>query len=385
MKFTSPVGAIVGPLQQVAGISVANPKNPDDLFPYVLIEVTKESVSFTGSDGAVQLQAVLPLPEGACESEGKFLIEAHKVSEFFRTLTDKVVTIELAEDGESINVTSEQSHYTLRVKQLADDQTFPLFAMGTDGEVKHFSVEGAKLRFMFEKSTFCVCRDNYRQYLMGVRLEIKDTKLCLFALDGHRMAALEVALPEPADCEMAPLMTLRGVSELQKLLPTDVKEVVRFDVTPRFIATKIGCFTLTNQLLNTKYPNVRSVIPHDCRPEIPVSLEELKQRVKVVSLFSNKRMNHINLTFSKDKLTLFSQNSDHEVGKAEIPIDFDDQGIPREINLNADYLKDFLNVLEGKEVVFGFAPPYQNTLLRPTQEHNEQGIRIRYVVSHIMV
>lgn len=385
MKFTAPVEAIVGPLQQVAGISVANANNPDDLSPFVLVEVTQDSVVFTGTDGSVQLQAVLPLAAGSCESEGKFMIEARKVSEFFKSLKDKDVTIELAEDGESISVTSAQSNYTLRVKLLADDKTFPLFAMQEDGEIKHFSIEGAKLRYMFEKSIFCVSHDNYREYLKGVRLEIKDTQLCLFALDGHRMAALETTLPEPADCEMSPIMSFRGVSELQKLLPTNAKEVVTLDVTPRFISTKIGCYTLTNQLLNTKYPNVRSVIPNNCKPEIPVPLNDLKQRVKSVSLFSNKRMNHINLSFTENKLTLFSQNSDHEIGQTEISIDFPEQDSSREINLNADYLKDFLNALEGEEVVFGFAPPYQNTLLRPKDEYNEQGIRIRYVVSHIMV
>lgn len=385
MKFTAPVDAIVGPLQQVAGISVSNANNPDDLSPFVLVEVTKESVVFTGTDGAVQLQAVLPLSEGACESEGKFMIEARKFSEFFKILKDKDVTIELAEDDESISICSEQSNYILRVKLLKDDETFPLFAMQEDGEIKHFSIEGFKLRYMFEKSIFCVSHDNYREYLKGVRLEIKDMQLCLFALDGHRMAALETTLPEPSDCEMTPIMSFRGVSELQKLLPTNTKDMVVFDVSPRFISTKIGCFTLTNQLLNTKYPNVRSVIPHDCMPEICVPLDELKQRVKVVSLFSNKRMNHINLTFDENKLMLFSQNSDHEIGKSEINIDFPEKDDKREINLNADYLKDFLNALEGKEVVFGFAPPYQNTLLRPKDEYNEHGIRIRYVVSHIMV
>ena len=180
-------------------------------------------------------------------------------------------------------------------------------------------------------------------------------------------------------------MTFRGVAELQKLLSTSPEHILTMSVTNRFVSTKVGCYTLTNQLLNTKYPNVRSVIPKDCYPEIAVSLADLKTYVRRVSLFSNKRMNHINLTFTQNKLDLFSQNSEHEVGKASLEIDFPDPEGFREINLNADYLKDFLQAIDTTEVVFGFAPPYQNTLLRPREEVNEMGVRLRYVVSHIMV
>ena len=386
MKFTVPVQSIISPLLQVAGICTSNPSNPDDLSQFLLVEVKHDCVIFTGTDNAVQLQAVVPLAEGSCESEGVFMIDAHKAIDFFKTLgNEDDLSLELVEDDDSIRITSSQANYTMRVRQLTNDKTFPLFAVQEDGEPKIFKIEEQKLRYMFEKSTFCVSHDNYRDYLKGVRFEIKESDISLFALDGHRMAALEAQLPEPVDGEINILMTFRGVAELQKLLSTSPEHILTMSVTNRFVSTKVGCYTLTNQLLNTKYPNVRSVIPKDCYPEIAVSLADLKTYVRRVSLFSNKRMNHINLTFTQNKLDLFSQNSEHEVGKASLEIDFPDPEGFREINLNADYLKDFLQAIDTTEVVFGFAPPYQNTLLRPREEVNEMGVRLRYVVSHIMV
>ena len=84
MKFTVPVQSIISPLLQVAGICTSNPSNPDDLSQFLLVEVKHDCVIFTGTDNAVQLQAVVPLAEGSCESEGVFMIDAHKAIDFFK-------------------------------------------------------------------------------------------------------------------------------------------------------------------------------------------------------------------------------------------------------------------------------------------------------------
>lgn len=386
MKFTVPVQSIITPLLRVAGICSSNPNNPDDLSQFLLVEVKNGCVCFTGTDNTVQLLAELPLGRSIYDDEGGFMIDARKVSDFFKTLpSDGDITIELVEEEDSIKVTSKNGSYSLRVRLLSNDKTYPLFAVDQDGEARTFVIEENRLRYMFDKSLFCVSHDNFRDYLKGVRFEIKDDLLSLFALDGHRMAALEAFLPKPIEGEINFLMTYSGVAELQKLLSTTPERSVTLAVSNRFVSTTIGCYTLTNQLLNTKYPKVRSVIPVNCNPEVRVSLAELKNSVRSVAFFSNKRMNHINLTFKDNKLELFSQNSEHEVGRASLDIDFPEEQETQEINLNADYLKDFLNAIDTTDVIFGFAPPFQNTLLRPSEDDNVYNVKVRYVVSHIMV
>ncbi len=385
MKFTVPVQAIIGPVVQVANICTSNPSNPDDLAQYMLMEVKKDALTLTGTDNTVQLQAVIPLAEGV-ESEGSCLITASRASEFFKTLgTEDDVTLELMDDEETLTILSDQAKYSLRVRLLPEDNAFPLFAIEEDGTPSSFVIEERKLRYMLDKSMFCVSHENYRDYLKGVRFEVDGDSFAIFALDGHRMAALDAHLPEPAEMPIAFSMTLRGVSELQKLLSTDPDLKLKLDVTDKFVSTHIGVYTISNRLLKCKYPNVRGVLPKNCSPELSVDLATLKTHVKRVALFSNKRLNHINLTFTENKLDLFSQNSEHEIGSAHIAIDYPDPEGHREINLNADYLKDFLNAIDTTEVVFGFAPPYQNTLIRPRDNGNDMDVTVKYVVSHIMV
>ena len=351
-----------------------------------MLDVKKTGITMTGTDGTVQLKAEIPLPEGACESEGSFLMMANRASEFFKALgNNDDVALTLDPDEDLLKISSAQNDYSMRVRAVPEDNSFPLFALEEAEAPKFIEIEENKLRYMLEKSVFCVSRDNYRDYLKGVRFEIENSELSIFALDGHRMAAIQTQLQNPPEGDVKFLMTLRGVTELQKLLSNTQNSLVKLAVTENFIYTQINCYTIVNRLLKCKYPNVRGVPPNDSAPEPHIPLEELKTNVKRVALFSNKRLNLVNFTFTHNLLTLNTQNSEHETAKDIIHIDYPDETGHRESNLNYDYVREILNVTDTDEVVFGFAPPYTNTQIRPKDVVNEMGVRIRYVVSHIMV
>lgn len=386
MKFTVPVQTIIDPVTRVANICTANPSNPDDLSQFVLFEVTKDNITLTGTDNAVQIKAVIPLPENACEREGTFLMLASRAREFFKSLgSDDDVVLELQNDDEMLHATSDRASFNIRVRTLNDDKGFPTFKLEDEAEPpKSFRVEEHKLRYMIEKSVFCVSRENFREYLKGMRFDIRGNELYLFALDGHRMAALDTVLAEPVDGEILFSLTLRGVTELQKLLSNEPNHIISISVSENFATTKVGIYELSNRLIHCKYPNVRGVLPNKCEASIPVDLAQLKTYVKRVSLFSNKRLNVINFVFDNNNVAIHSQNSEHEVARANIAIDYQ-EGKQREVNLNADLVKEFLNSLEAPMVIFGFAHPYTNTLLTPNVEDENLGVRIRYVISQIMV
>ncbi|MCK0514321.1 DNA polymerase III subunit beta [Anaerobiospirillum sp. NML120448] len=386
MKFTVPVQTIISPIAQVASICTTNTSSPDDLTQYLLFIVKKDLLTLVGTDNAVQLKAEIPLPEGACESEGTFLMEASKAKDFFKTLgSSDDVSFELhSSEEEVLNIVSSQARFSVRIRMTSEEQFLPSFDEDAQKEIANIvSIEENKLRYMIEKSLFCAARESYQEFFKGLRFEIRIDELSIFALDGHRMAAVDVKLDQEAKEDFSFIMTYRGVTELQKLLSASITEKIELGVSANFATAKIGFYTITNRLLKCPYPAVRGVIPKNCNPEIAINVEEFKTYVKRVALFSNKRVNMINLVFSQDSLGLHCQNSDHEIASARVSIaPIDDH---REVNLNVDYLKDFLNAIDSSEVVFCFAPPYSNTLIRPKDEVNDLGIRVRYVVSHIVV
>lgn len=386
MKFKAPVAAISEAILRVADICAKNTSNQDDLSKYVLLELSESSLTVTGTDNNVQISANVSLAEGMCQEPGSILILATKAKDFFRSLgNDDEIGIELDETEDLIHVTNNtESKFNIRVKRLSEDTQFPRFQNPEQSSFKTFKIKKEVLKRMLEKSIFCVSNENFRDYLKGLRIEVKEKEIYVFALDGHRMAALDAELDEPASEEINILMTLRGVNELLKLIK-NADESVEISATDDFISTKLGCYTLSNRLLKCKYPNVRNVIPEKCSPTIPVKNKKLATNVSRVAMFSNKRLNHVNLCFTTNNLSIYSQNSDHENGKADLPIDYSEKDAHLEVNLNADFLKDFFKAIDTEDVIFCFAPPYNNTLIKPQGDRDELGIRIRYVVSHIMV
>lgn len=387
MNFTVPVQAILTPIMQVCSICNSAGVNNEDLTPYMFVDVQPGNLTLIGTDGSVQLKAQVPLPENACESGGSFLINSTKARDFFRNLGgSEDVTIVLNEEEENIEITSDKGNYKIRVRSLGEDKSFPVFEVGEElADSTSMLIQERRLKYMLDKSLFCVCHENFREYLKGVRFECEGDNFSLFTLDGHRMAVLETKLDSPCEKPIYVSLTLRGASELGKLISDSPDRSVRIDITSNFAIATVGMYTLTSRLLKCNYPNVRAVMPDNVDFEVHVDLNELKNYVKRLSGFTNKRLNNINFTFRQGSLTLFAQNLEREIGSAALQSDYPYEDVERQINLNADFMKDFLNAIDGPVVAFGFAPPYSNTQLRPGVQDDELGVKVRYVVSHIVV
>ncbi len=394
VTFTVPVKLIAAPLTQVAGVCNKRPSNPADLTSNVKLDVTKDALSLTGRDGDVQLTATLPFTNdngASCEQEGTFLVDALKLSSFIKTLSPaETITFSLRDDDDNrlaITTSTGTSDFVLQAAVLKEGVTFPPFSDSEDAKPVSFAIEERKLRYILDKSIFCVSVENYRDYLKGLRFEAVGNELTVYALDGHRMAALETTLAKAVDGENNEakfLTTLRGTTELHKLLSNSRKEPITLTVGHNVLTTQVGMYALSMRLLTVKYPNVAAVLPKQVS-EVRVPTAELKDAVNRVALFSDKRLSKVALTFAHNQLTLQAQNSDRETARAVIDcLDFAPSK-PVEVNLNADYVKAFLQNIATPEVVFGLTPENNNTQIAERNQWADIGVRLRYVVSHIMI
>lgn len=393
VTFTVPVKLIAAPLTQVAGVCNKRPSNPADLTSNVKLDVTKDALSLTGRDGDVQLTATLPFTKdngASCEQEGTFLVDAAKLSSFIKALSPaETITFSLPDDDTRLAITtnSGSSDFVLQAAVLKEGVTFPPFSDSEDAKPVSFALEEHKLRYILDKSVFCVSVENYRDYLKGLRFEAVGNELTVYALDGHRMAALETVLAKAVDGESGEakfLTTLRGTTELHKLLSNSRKEPITLTVGHNVLTTQVGMYALSMRLLTVKYPNVAAVLPKQVS-EVRVPTAELKDAVNRVALFSDKRLSKVALTFAHNQLTLQAQNSDRETARAVIDyLDFAPSK-PVEVNLNADYVKAFLQNIATPEVVFGLTPENNNTQIAERNQWADIGVRLRYVVSHIMI
>ena len=102
-------------------------------------------------------------------------------------------------------------------------------------------------------------------------------------------------------------------------------------------------------------------------------------------MLSSKRVNGVSLTFSKDKIDLRSENSEHEVASDSFAIEYDNKEF--EISLNGIYINEILNALNSDYVTFSFAKELGSAIITPDVVSNEieDEVKFKYIVSKVIV
>lgn len=387
IKFSFPVSTISPILLNVANACSAAPVNEKDVTPLILFELTADKLSLTAQNQDYQVLVELPLQDASVSEPYSFLIRGARVKEFFKSLgSGDMAEFELLDEVEgkapqALSVKSGAGAYTLALATAVDTEHFLKFQ--DEPELAIFSLPADVLSDMLNKTMFCVSRDNFRDYVKGVRFEVKEKQLAVICLDGHRMALAETQLPEEATAPANFNLTQKGAAELLRQIAVMKDQDVELRLSHNQLTTKIGTLVLKMRLLTCNYPNVRAVFPKKLDFEASVKTQVLKTYLTRLSGFSNNRLHCVNFMFAKDALSLHAQNSSLDVGKASMPIVFERE-LPHEVNLNIDFMKDFVNAVATENMRFGFHAPYANTLITPEVEEST-AIKLKYVISHIVV
>lgn len=391
MKFSVKVKAIASQIAYISNIcNPVNPNNPDDLTQYIFFKVFKDHIDIAGTNYQVQLSTKINL-EQAADTEGSFLFLSVKAREFFKNLNpEDTVTFELDDSQPILKLSVPNNEFSLRIRRLGIQEEFPLFNVEQAGAQQSIVVEQRVLKHMLDKSIFCVAPANasYKEYLQGVRFEANGDNLSVLAIDGHRLAVMDAKLANPVAEPVAQSLVIRGVNELNKLLINEKGQTVELKFNSAYFDADVNGFQLRANLLKCKYPNVRAVLPSSLDHEVCVDTALFKESVYRVALCSNKRLNSINLTFKDNALRFYAENNEHETAMASVGISFNAESAI-ETNLNADFLKAFVNAIDTPQLKLGLFNPYSTTLIMPRyqndSEYSELGVKARYLVSHIIV
>jgi DNA polymerase-3 subunit beta len=134
-----------------------------------------------------------------------------------------------------------------------------------------------------------------------------------------------------------------------------------------------GTTTITARLIDEKYPNIESVIPHANDKRMIVRRDDLLSTVKRVSLYSNTQTRQVRMKLGSNALSI--QAEDIDTGgeaRESIPCDYADDEL--EIGFNSQYVRDALDRIDTEEVSFDFSTPLRPSLLSPYGTKNGQEV-----------
>src|SRR5580693_7439065 len=194
---------------------VVERRNTIPILANVLIRAEGATLALKATDLDLEVIETIPAEVGP---GGSTTVPAHMFHDIVRKLPEGAqVVLEASGDRAVLAIRAGRSRFTL---QTLPESDFPDLAAG---EMTHtFKLPAADLKRLIDKTQFAISTEETRYYLNGIYLHTAGTAkaptLRGVATDGHRLAQLDLPLPEGAAGMPGIIVPRKTVGEVQRLI-----------------------------------------------------------------------------------------------------------------------------------------------------------------------
>ena len=356
MLFTIAKNQILKELQLIQG--VIEKKSTIPILTNLLMETGADHIKMVATDLEVGLRCK---SQATVNKEGALTISAKKLYEIVRALPESDIKFEKI-DNNWMSIECERSQFKIVGLPKEDFPSLPEF----DFE-KGLSLPADLLKDMIHKTSFAISEEETRYALNGALFIIQGKQISMVATDAHRLAWYKTKVEKELSAEeIRVIIPKKTVHQIRSITDNGEKEVI-FGRSENHVFFKIGEKVLISRIIEGQFPSYEKIIPVDYDKEVHFPTKDFADAIKRVALLSNERSRAIKFYINPGKVEIRSSNP--ELGEAceILPVSY--QGEKMNIGFNAQYIIDFLSVVEDKEVKFEMKDETSQGLLTPGEKH----------------
>jgi DNA polymerase III subunit beta len=327
-------------------------KNTIPILANVLMEAAGGEVRMLATDLEVGLRTRC---EASVSRPGSLTLPAKKFFEIVRALPDTDVRIE--QQNSTVTVAADRFDSKMQTLPREDFPTVPE-AGGTDTA----TLPGKVFREMVVRTQFAITSEDTRYFLNGAQLVLTPASMTLVATDGHRLALVTVPREAEGAEELKVILPKKTLMELSRLLG-DADEVIRYEQGENHLFFHVGNRLLISRKIDGQFPAYERVIPKGNDKRIEFERDRVTSAIKRVALLSNERSRAVKLLIDGGKVEVTS--SSPEFGEAKEQLNVEYSGPAMQICFNAQYVLDFLSVVETDAVALELKDEVSQALMRP--------------------
>jgi DNA polymerase-3 subunit beta len=357
-------------------------KNTIPILANVLIEADGDKVRLLATDLEVGLRSTCA---AAVAKSGSLTLPAKKLYEIIKALPETDIRIQ--EDKNGVKVAADR--FDSRMQTLPRED-FPTLPDGTG--VYSASLPRDVLKHMVSKTQFAITGEDTRYFLNGALFILRPDSMSLVSTDGHRLALITVPRDttkvkaagkdkdkdKPAD-EVRVILPRKTLMELGRLLAEGDSDI-QYERGENHLFFEIGGRLLISRMIDGQFPAFERVIPKGNDKRIDFDRDRLTSAVKRVALLSNERSRAVKFQIDKGKVEIAS--SSPEFGEAKEILMVEYSGTPVTICFNAQYVLDFLGVVETDSVGLEFKDEMSQAVMKPI---GAEGYDYTYVIMPMRV
>jgi DNA polymerase-3 subunit beta len=327
-------------------------KNTIPILANVLIETGVDEVRMLATDLEVALRSRC---HASVAKGGSLTLPAKKLYEILKALPETDVRIE--DDKKGVKVAADRFDSRMQTLPREDFPTLP----DATGKTRA-TLPRAGLKEMVAKTQFAITGEDTRFFLNGAKFLLRPDTLTLVATDGHRLALVEVKHELAVENEIGVILPKKTLLEVGKLVADGDSEVL-FEQGENHLFFDVDGRTLISRMIDGQFPAFERVIPKGNDKTIEFDRERLTSAVKRVALLSNERSRAVKFEVSKGKVEVTSSSSEFGEASEQLPVEFN--GGAMAISFNAQYVLDFLNVVETDVVALSLKDEVSQAVMKP--------------------
>ena len=339
-------------------------KNTIPILANVLIEAKGDEMRMLATDLEVALRSRC---QASVAKPGSMTLPAKKLYEIIKALPETDVRIE--EDKNGVKVAADRFDSRIQTLPREDFPTLP----DPSGKARAALPRNA-LKNMIAKTQFAITGEDTRYFLNGAKFVLTPESLTLVATDGHRLAHVEVSHKVGVGEEIGVILPKKTLLELSKLLVEGDGDVM-FEHGENHLFFDVGGRILISRMIDGQFPAYERVIPKNNDKHIEFERERLTNAVKRVALLSNERSRAVKFEISKGKVEVTSSSSEFGEAREELSVEY--AGTALAISFNAQYVLDFLNVVETDSVQLSLKDEVSQAVMTPV---GAEGYSYTYVI-----
>jgi DNA polymerase-3 subunit beta len=348
-------------------LTVIDKKNSRPILTNCLINAFTSHIELIATD--LEVMAKIIIPANVTES-GSFCINTKNIFDIVRELPDDEMEMDINQESNLLNLTCKKINYSLLITNAED---YPQVNFQSSGEA--FNIKAEDLTKIINKTSHSVSTDETRINLNGIYMQKLDNKLRAVAIDGHRLALLDIHNFESENQSLVDgvIIPKKGISELKKISDANLSTELEISMDDSFMyINSSDNYYLSIRLIAREYPKYQTVIPSKTVNTMTLDRNSLYDAVKRIRILSNEKTNGIKTILTKNQLTISANHPSLGHATEVLPVRYDGDDI--EIGFNAKYMLDSLHVLDVNEIIYEFNNELSPVIVRSNEEPDFLGI-----------
>ncbi len=304
----------------------------------ILIDASANEIKLTANDMELGIETVI---DGRIEEKGSIALEARVFSEIVRKLPDSDVLIE-TDDTYGTIITCDKAKFNIMGHPGDEFSGLPYVERDDRVTVSEFT-----LKEMIRQTIFSVADNDNNKMMTGELFEIRENRLRLASLDGHRISIRNVNLADNYN-DMKVIVPGKTLQEVSRILPGEIKDMVDIYFTKNHILFEFGETKVLSRLIDGEYFHIDQMLSSDYETKVCVSRKEFLDCIDRATLLvreGDKKPVIMNVEDGYMELRINTS-----VGSMDEEIEIEKEGKDIMIGFNPKFLIDALRVIDDEEV-----------------------------------